>query len=422
MALAWLLAELERPGGGELEANNFAALLERHPPAQDVKLVAPSSWSCPHGVERWRADCGCRLAARLPTQQRWRTPLRESLEWLASELHTLFDREAAALFTNPWEARDAYGSVVSSDGGSIAQLTASRLKPGTTAAGAVRARELLELERNALRMFTSCGWFFDDLAGIEPLQVLRYAARAIELAGESHAARLEAGLLERLEPAQSNDVTAGNGRQIYIERVKPRVAPFLAIAAAAVTARRLAPDEPTAANPCYALHDEGEQVRLTHCRTGREYHLDVTLVRPSAAQVVVTVGPTGDHDTASFELGQLPERQREAVTDRLRRELIERHIPPPLRAAVAVGAVDLAGAAGQTLRAAVSRLEADASPAAVRAVQELADLHELLGVALPFDAQTAFYRIWTGAASEAAVRLAALAWRLGFAGIEGGGD
>src|SRR3989440_13056933 len=85
-----------------------------------------------------------------------------------------------------------------------------------------RARELLELERNALRMFTSCGWFFDDIAGIETIQILRYAARAIELAG-ADAPRLEAGVLERLARAHSNEPGEGTGRDVYLNHVKRRV-------------------------------------------------------------------------------------------------------------------------------------------------------------------------------------------------------
>ncbi len=161
----------------DVRVENFAAFLARHPPQEEVRLVAPSSWSCPHGVERWRSDCGCRVHTDRVTQQRWRAPLRAALDWLAAELRALFEREGRPL--------------------------------------------PLELERHALRMFTSCGWFFDDIAGIESLIVLRSAARAIELAAPPpEAARLEAGLLDRLALAPSNDPAVGSGRELYLERVK----------------------------------------------------------------------------------------------------------------------------------------------------------------------------------------------------------
>ena len=160
-----------------IETENFASFLARRPPQEEVRLVSPSSWSCPHGVERWRAECGCRAAPERATQQRWRAPLRAALEWLSEEIRGAFERERRELPT--------------------------------------------ALEHQLLRMFTSCGWFFDDIAGIESVIVLRSAARAIELAGPPpEQARLEAGLLERLALAPSNDPAVGSGRELYLQRVK----------------------------------------------------------------------------------------------------------------------------------------------------------------------------------------------------------
>src|SRR5438128_3901962 len=198
VVLARVLEQLA--GRSDMRVENFAAFLDRHPPQEDIRLVAPSSWSCPHGVERWRAECGCRVAPERGMHQRWRAPLRAALDWLAAELHAVFEREAKSLFGDPWAARDAYDPV--------------RPNP---------PHPLLELERHALRMFTSCGWFFDDIAGIESVIVLRSAARAIELAGAfppPGAAWLETGLLERLALAPSNDPAVGSGRELYLERVK----------------------------------------------------------------------------------------------------------------------------------------------------------------------------------------------------------
>jgi alpha-amylase/alpha-mannosidase (GH57 family) len=188
-------------GRSDVRVENFATFLARQPPQEEVRLVAPSSWSCPHGVERWRAECGCRSAPERGMHQRWRAPLRAALDWLAGELHAVFEREGRARFGDPWAARDAYGAVL-----------------GTPQAG----DRLLEMERHALRMFTSCGWFFDDIAGIESVIVLRSAARAIELAGPPESARLEAGLLDRLALAPSNDPAVRSGRELYLERVKVR--------------------------------------------------------------------------------------------------------------------------------------------------------------------------------------------------------
>jgi len=158
-----------------IETESFASFLARRPPEEEVRLVSPSSWSCPHGVERWRAECGCRAAPERGTQQRWRAPLRAALDWLSEEIRSAFEREARVLPT--------------------------------------------ALEHQLLRMFTSCGWFFDDIAGIESVIVLRSAARAIELAGPI-GAPLEAGLLERLAEAPSNDPAVVSGRELYLQRVK----------------------------------------------------------------------------------------------------------------------------------------------------------------------------------------------------------
>src|SRR5207247_10269817 len=131
-------------------------------------------------------------------------------------------REGSELFTDPWAARDAYGAVGSSDEAAIARFVAAQMRRPDDAARRARARELLDLERNALRMFTSCGWFFDDIAGLESVQILRYAARAIELAG-ADAPRLEPGVLGRLAPPDANEPGAGTGRDGYLSRGKRRV-------------------------------------------------------------------------------------------------------------------------------------------------------------------------------------------------------
>jgi alpha-amylase/alpha-mannosidase (GH57 family) len=138
MALARLLDLVA--GRSDVTATNFAAVLAAHPAADRVKLVAPSSWSCPHGVERWRSDCGCRLAPERGWHQRWRAPLRTALTWLAGELHGVFEREGAALFDDPWAVRDAYGETLGEAGTAIGELVAAHAPRPLTAEDAVRAR------------------------------------------------------------------------------------------------------------------------------------------------------------------------------------------------------------------------------------------------------------------------------------------
>jgi alpha-amylase/alpha-mannosidase (GH57 family) len=198
-----LVAAVERlEADGDVTLTNYAAFLAAHPPAHEVEIRAGTSWSCVHGVERWRADCGCRMTPGGSKQQRWRKPLREAVDWLAQQVHARYERLGAALPGGPWAFRDAAGAA-----GPVA---------GTDEAGA----RLVEMERAALAAFTSCGWFFDDFAGLEGRQVLRYAARAIALADEE-APRLEAGLLERLAGAVSNDRKVGTAANFYMKKIKP---------------------------------------------------------------------------------------------------------------------------------------------------------------------------------------------------------
>jgi alpha-amylase/alpha-mannosidase (GH57 family) len=401
VTLAWLLNELARR---DVRVDNFSAFLARHPPQKDVQLVAPTSWSCPHGVERWRTDCGCRLAPERPTNQRWRAPLRQGLDWLAGELHALFEREGTGLLGDPWAARDAYGGVVAGDGSTIHRWLREHVPRVDDRDGGVRARELLELERNALRMFTSCGWFFDDIAGIEALQVLRYAARAIDLAG-ADAARLEAGLLERLAQAVSNDPAAGTGRELYLRVVKPKVPAPLRVAAGYAALRTVAPEAESARAGCYAVQEEGDRLRLTSCRTGRAYAFRVSVERRGAAGLAIDVASPDAPAATRLALADLPERQRLAVTVALRREIIARRFTADEATELATGAADLPDVAARALLRAVSALEHDQSGAAVGAVCDLADLLHLQHLHIPFDAQTECYRIRANAPPDVARRL-----------------
>lgn len=198
----------------DIRIENFASFLARNPPVEDAVLVSPSSWSCVHGVERWRSDCGCALSPELHTSQAWRKPLREGLEWLANELHEIFESEGKDLFVeDPWIVRDKYGTVISGSEAKALTFVAASISRRNDGARVERAAELLEMEDASLRMFTSCAWFFDDLARIETIQVLKYAAFAIELSHD--AARLESGLLDRIGDAKSNDPKEGTGRDIW---------------------------------------------------------------------------------------------------------------------------------------------------------------------------------------------------------------
>jgi alpha-amylase/alpha-mannosidase (GH57 family) len=217
MALAYALHYIdERRFAG---ITNYAELLARHPPAHEVELVENTSWSCVHGVERWRSDCGCNAGAPAGWNQRWRAPLREALDWLRNETAILFESKGALMLHDPWNARDEYISVIlDRSDESVQWFLDHHALPG---ASPTTVLELLEMQRCAMLMYTSCGWFFSDLSGIESVQVLNYAARAVQLA-ERHLDRpLEAHFMELLAAAQSNLPERGSGRQIYEREVLP---------------------------------------------------------------------------------------------------------------------------------------------------------------------------------------------------------
>jgi alpha-amylase/alpha-mannosidase (GH57 family) len=221
MALAFALHELA--ADPDVELTNYAAFLERHPPTLEAEIVERSSWSCAHGVERWRADCGCADGGHPDWSQAWRTPLREALDWLRDDVRPRYDEHAGSLLADPWAARDAYVDVLLDPSEKTRQrFLDEQAKPGLDGGDRVTIWKLLELQTNAMLMYTSCGWFFDDLARIETVQVLRYAGRVIELARDVLGSDPEDGFLNRLEEARAND--GRDGRAVYDASVRPAVA------------------------------------------------------------------------------------------------------------------------------------------------------------------------------------------------------
>jgi len=409
MAVAALLADLARRAGVRIE--NCAAVLARTPPHEDVELVAPSSWSCEHGVERWRADCGCRAEPHLPLHQRWRAPLRTALDWLAGELHALYEREAPPFLGEPWGARDGYGAVVGAAEPEIARFVEARLRLGGPG-DSIRARELLELERDALRMFTSCGWFFDDIAGLEARQVLRYAAHAIDLAGAERP-RLEAGFLEHLARIPTNDPQRASGRELFAHAVRSRVMPSLRVAAGYAAARHLGVPPEAAQAPGVRVRETAGGLALTHRRTGRTEEYAVTVHPTRPGELAMDAGVPGGPLTR-LGVADLPDRQRAIVVATLCRSLTERLLGQSARDALAAGR-PLDRVTEEALVAGVHALHRDAGRPAVERVLDLADLLELLGRHVPWEAQTVFHRIRATAAPAHAATLDPVAWRFGFA-------
>lgn len=220
MALAYALHYIEE---NELATvTNYGYFLANHPPTHEVEINEQTAWSCSHGVERWRSDCGCNAGGGASWNQQWRTPLRDALDWLRDETSAIFEEQARTVLRDPWAARDDYIDVI------LDRSDASRARFFRKWSNGhlddnqiVRALELLETQRNAMLMYTSCGWFFSDVSGIETVQVLNYAARVIQLAEKTSGRALEDTFREKLNDAISNIAERGTARQIYDREVLP---------------------------------------------------------------------------------------------------------------------------------------------------------------------------------------------------------
>ena len=221
MALTYALEEIQKQGIAKL--TNYGEFLEKHPPKHFVEIVENSSWSCVHGVERWRSDCGCNSGGH-PWNQQWRAPLREALDWLRDKLAPIFESRLKEFVRDPWETRDDYIRVIldrteESRKAFFADHAMRPLEPHEQ----VTALKLLEMQRHALLMYTSCGWFFDELSGLETVQVIHYAGRALQLAEQCCDVKLEAEFLQHLARAKSSLPEHGDGAKIYEKWVKPAV-------------------------------------------------------------------------------------------------------------------------------------------------------------------------------------------------------
>jgi alpha-amylase/alpha-mannosidase (GH57 family) len=219
MALATAIHSIERNESAHLTI--YGEYLERHEPTHQAEIFERSSWSCVHGVDRWWSDCGCNSGGHSDWNQAWRTPLRQALDWLRDELAPGFEERARDLLGDPWAARDDYIAVIRD------RSPASQQRFWTRHAARelsdeeqVTARKLLELQRHAMLMYTSCGWFFDDISGIETVQVIQYAGRVIQLAREVLGNDPEPGFLEGMAEAKSNVPGQRDGARIYEKSVR----------------------------------------------------------------------------------------------------------------------------------------------------------------------------------------------------------
>ena len=222
MALAFALHQIEKSDFANLTI--YAEFLEKHPPTHEAEIHQGSAWSCSHGVERWKSDCGCNSGGHDGWNQQWREPLRNAFDWLRDQLAPIFETRGKEFLKDPWLARDEYISVIlDRSPENVSKFFTQHAARELNEAEQITVWRLLEMQRHAMLMFTSCGWFFDEISGLETVQVIQYAARALQLAHELSHENLEPGFLEILEQAKSNIPENENGRVIYEKFVKPAI-------------------------------------------------------------------------------------------------------------------------------------------------------------------------------------------------------
>lgn len=267
MALAVALETLDRDP--ETTLTSPGAFLEAHPPSRLVELAENTSWSCAHGIERWRSNCGCRAGAgaeRGPAQQ-WRGPLREALNRLRDGLEEFYERCGRALFADAEAAAEDYGKVVAARTDAVTEsFLDGHLKTPEKREDRLQAARLLEMQRHALLMFASCGWFFDRLDGLEPVQILRHASRALGLARSLGGPDLEPTLLDELAAAPGPSRRLPDGRAVWERLVRPAaVSPLRAAAHYGVI--RIFGKHPELLRQGFAL--EGEDLPLERAGAAR---------------------------------------------------------------------------------------------------------------------------------------------------------
>lgn len=218
-------------GAHGFQVTNYGEFLAAHEPTMEAEIKEGpegegTAWSCAHGVGRWSRDCSCHAGAPEGWDQKWREPLRSALDFLRDAAALKFETAAGDLFTDPWATRDAYVELLVDRTHPREEFLRRHAKKSLSAAEQIRALTLLELQRSAMVMYTSCGWFFNDVSGLETVQVMRYAGRALELMEELELDPPRAQFLEILSEAGSNERDAGNGADIFRRTVEAsRVTP-----------------------------------------------------------------------------------------------------------------------------------------------------------------------------------------------------
>jgi alpha-amylase/alpha-mannosidase (GH57 family) len=254
MALTYALEHIKSKNLAEI--TNYGEYLEHHPPTHDVEIFENTSWSCIHGIERWRSDCGCN-AGHADWNQAWRAPLREALDALRNAMAPCYEKKAREFLKDPWAARDEYIDVIlDRSQEKLAAFLAEHSTRNLSELEITTTLKLLELQRHLMLMYTSCGWFFDELSGLETVQVIQYAGRAVQLSQELFGDHIEESFRMSLMNAKSNVPEFKDGTVIYDKFVKPAAVNLEKVAAHYAISSLFKSYAETAKIYCYSVQRE----------------------------------------------------------------------------------------------------------------------------------------------------------------------
>ena len=319
MALAYALNTIETQGLAQL--TNYGEFLEKHPPTHQVEIAEKTSWSCFHGVDRWRSNCGCNSGLHPGWNQEWRTPLRNAFDGLRDSVASAFEDKGTEFLRDPWGARNDYISVINDRGfNSIEAFLRRHARRDLNDGEKTTVLKLLEMQRQALLMYTSCGWFFDDLSGIETVQIIQYAGRAVQLAQELFGNGLETEFADRLALAKSNVAEFADGREIYERRVRPAKVDWPRLGAHYAISSLLDEYPQTASTYCYTVERQDYEIHQagkTKLAVGR-MKLTSRVTRESA-KLSFGVLHLGDHNIS----GAVREFVDDETYQALKREIVQ---------------------------------------------------------------------------------------------------
>lgn len=230
MALSYCLNYIEQREDANLTI--YGEFLEKFPPTYEAEILENTSWSCSHGVERWKSNCGCNTGANEGWDQKWRKPLRDMFDWIRDDLIALYEKEIQAYTQNPWEARNKYIRVIlDRSDQNVESFLSENFRADLSHDDKVKLLKLLEMQYHAMLMYTSCGWFFDEVTGIESMQDIFYAKRAIQLAEEISGLSYEEEFTKKLQNIPSNIPAYGTALTAYNKFVKPMALDMIRVGA-----------------------------------------------------------------------------------------------------------------------------------------------------------------------------------------------